>query len=148
MEIKQTLLEIWMDFHAQYKRNCFCFHCVPVPLQITRLIPQTSSYLLLLYKGTLFLWIGPFIQTKVFFIQCIPISIGFLSKKEGFILVCRINMVTINDMGNKHSPAHFQVNIPSTQRNQTKKNMYLYLFSFSTANLKNAKVALLLTINC
>lgn len=42
------------------------------------------------------------------------ISIEFFSKKEVHILVCRINMVAINDMTNKHSPAHFPVNIPST----------------------------------
>lgn len=64
------------------------------------------------------------------------ISIGFLSKKEVNVLVCRINMVAINDITiNIH--LHILKSIFHQHKEiKTKKNMCLYLFSFLTANLK------------
>lgn len=65
------------------------------------------------------------------------LSIGFFSKNEVHILSCRINMVAINDMTNKHSPAHFQVNIPSTQRNRSQeKYVSLFVFIFNSKSKK------------
>lgn len=126
-----------MDFHAQYKRNCFCFPLCPCASANN----QTDTTDLTQPTPTLqgdFTLVSRFIHTNksIFHPVHTHISIGFLSKKEVNVLVCRINMVAINDITiNIH--LHILKSIFHQHKEiKTKKNMCLYLFSFLTANLK------------